>query len=57
MNDKHIVKYYYNNKFIGYHNSFGESKGMIWTRIYTGNDEKYIIHALKTIIEIFESLR
>lgn len=36
------IKYFYNNKFIGYLNSFGDSRGHIWIRIYAGNDEKYI---------------
>ena len=42
MEDRYVIKYYYNDKFIGYHNSYGESRGFVWTRIYAGSDEKYI---------------
>lgn len=42
MEDRYIIKYYYNGKFIGYHNSYGESRGMVWTRIYAGTDPQYI---------------
>ena len=41
-NERYIIKYYYNDNLIGYHNSYGESRGMIWTRIYAGNDSQYI---------------
>lgn len=40
--DKYVIKYYYDNKFIGYHNSYGESRGMVWTRLYAGSEEQYI---------------
>ena len=39
---RYCVKYFYNSKFIGYLNSFGEGRGHVWIRIYAGNDEKYI---------------
>ena len=42
MEDRYVIKYFYNNKFIGYHNSYGESRGFVWTRIYAGSDPKYI---------------
>ena len=41
-NERYVIKYYYNDNFIGYHNSYGESRGMVWTRIYAGNDSQYI---------------
>lgn len=41
-NERYIIKYYYNDNLIGYHNSYGESRGMVWTRIYAGNDSQYI---------------
>lgn len=39
---RYCIKYFYNNKFIGYLNSYGDSRGHIWIRIYAGSDEKYI---------------
>lgn len=42
LSTKYCIKYFYNDKFIGYLNSFGEGRGHIWIRIYAGSDEKYI---------------
>ena len=41
-NERYVIKYYYDDNFIGYHNSYGESRGMVWTRLYAGNDSQYI---------------
>lgn len=42
MEDKYVIKYYYNNKFIGYFNSFGEGRGFTWTRLYADKNKDYI---------------